>query len=312
MLASTLLGLAHNLVDPVYTPYYANGTLNLGAVPAYASVLAQTGANTVLLGGSTGEWPSLTHGERLDLLSAWRSAIDALPSSTRPKLLFHAGDVSIAGAQALARQAKPRGADQILIVSPMIMAPSTLEGLVATIRTIAAESPLPAYYYHYPGLYHVDFRMDWFVERAANAHTGIPTLAGVKYVDSNQVTLANATGVAGGRFEFFIGPPFLAGIALGGRGSLCYSIECPLVKAVADALASGDWVAASAAERRLIEYQGLLSAHAGGATVPGRRWLPGIMDPAAALGQPRPPLPRIDVDADALKRALEQAGFLPV
>ena len=97
---------------------------------------------------------SLTHTERLDLLVAWRAAIDALPKESRPKLLFHSGDISITAAQSLTRQAQAAGADSILLVAPCIMRPSSLEALVETIRVIAAEAPaLPVYYYHYPQLY---------------------------------------------------------------------------------------------------------------------------------------------------------------
>ena len=89
-------------------------------------------------------------------MKAWRTAVDSLDVAVKPKILFHAGDISIAAAQELASKSKAYGADAILIVSPCIMKPNTLDGLVETIKVIAAESELPAIYYHYPALYTVD------------------------------------------------------------------------------------------------------------------------------------------------------------
>merc|ERR1719261_791277 len=89
------MGASYHMVDPVFTPYHSNGSVNLGVVPAYARLSVANGVDVVLLGGSTAEWPSLTATERLDLLSAWRKALDAIPAARRPQLIFHAGDVNI-------------------------------------------------------------------------------------------------------------------------------------------------------------------------------------------------------------------------
>ena len=58
------------IVDPVLTPYTsasAGGALNLSVVPAMAAAAAARGVDVVLLGGSNGEWPSLSTDERLTL-----------------------------------------------------------------------------------------------------------------------------------------------------------------------------------------------------------------------------------------------------
>ena len=53
------------------------------------------------------------------------------------------------------------------------MKPSTVEGLVDTIKAIANEAPsLPSIYYHYPSLYTVDFKMDQFLSLASDPKTG--------------------------------------------------------------------------------------------------------------------------------------------
>ena len=135
----------YSYVDPVFTGYNAKDySINLDIIPEYAKLSVQNGVDVILLVGSTAEWPSLTTEERLSLLKAWRTAVDSLDVAVKPKILFHAGDISIAAAQELASKSKAYGADAILIVSPCIMKPNTLGGLVETIKVIAAESELPA------------------------------------------------------------------------------------------------------------------------------------------------------------------------
>ena len=157
----TLATQAYHIVDPVFTPYYQNGSVNYEVIPAYLDLCIKSDVDIVLLGGSTAEWPSLTSEERLLLLSAWRNAVDDLPSNTtKPKILFHAGDTSIAKAQYLTSESKKNGADWILLVAPCIMRPATLDDLITTLQTIASKAPdLPMIYYHYPALYGVDFDM---------------------------------------------------------------------------------------------------------------------------------------------------------
>jgi hypothetical protein len=70
--------------DPVFTPFYANGSVNLDAVLPYARYTAAAGTDTIILGGSTGEWPSMTSEERVDVLRAWRTAVDALQPGDLP------------------------------------------------------------------------------------------------------------------------------------------------------------------------------------------------------------------------------------
>ena len=59
------------MVDPQWTDWLTN--------MACHALQVKNGVDVILLGGSTAEWPSLTPQERLDLLQAWRAAIDALP-----------------------------------------------------------------------------------------------------------------------------------------------------------------------------------------------------------------------------------------
>lgn len=294
------------MVDPVFTPYHNNGTLNLAAVPAYASLCVRNGVDVVLLGGSTAEWPSLTPTERLDLLSAWRSALDAIPVAHRPQLLFHAGDVNIPAAQHLASQSKARGADAILIVAPCIMRPASIDALVSSIKVVAEKAPdLPAIYYHYPELYGVSFPMDEFSEAALKS---IPTFAGVKFIDSDMITFTNATGVAGGNLTFFNNDPLLAGLVAGSKGAISYTTMFPLVRRMQRAFAAGLMETARQVQRSIFTYDNIVSKYGGKAAA---RALPEVFDAKVALGPPRAPLEGLPASKmPQLKHDLIAAGFL--
>ena len=307
----------YHLVDPVFTAYHAgNFSINVDPdlIEAYARLSSESGVDTILLGGSTAEWPSLSTEERLDILSAWRTAVDKLPEATRPAILFHVGDVSIAAAQNLATQADDRGADAILIVSPCIMKPPTVQDLVFTIRDIAKFSKLPAIYYHYPGLYNVDFPMDQFLDLASRkaSEYWIPTLAGVKYIDSKMKTLTNATGVAGGSYTLFNNDPLLAGMAAGSKGAISYTTIFPMVAEMRDAWQTSSFTKAREIQRKISEIGSLINAHGGKSAA---RILPALFSSSPSkfdLGPPRPPLVGLtEAQAEAFRKDLVDHGFLP-
>lgn len=297
---------SYHLVDPVFTPYTPNGSVNLAMVPAYARLSERNGVDVVLLGGSTGEWPSLTADERLDLLSAWRAALNGIPASRRPQLIFHAGDVNIPAAQHLASESKARGADAILIVAPCIMRPGSIEDLVSSIQAVAEKAPdLPAVYYHYPELYGVSFPMDQFSELAAKE---IPTFAGVKFIDSNIEMLIKATGVANGTLSFFNNEPLLAGLAAGSKGAIGYTTMFPLIRRMQEAFAAGDLVKAQEIQRNIFAYNSLVSKYGGKAAA---RALPELFDAEVRLGAPRAPLRGLEEsEYPNFRKDLISGGFL--
>jgi len=302
---------SYHLVDPVFTAYNSNGSINLNIIPQYLNMSIASGVDIILLGGSTAEWPSLTAEERLNILIAWRGAIDQLPAGARPQLLFHSGDVSISAAQYLTGRATEAGADAVLIVSPCIMKPSTIEGLVDTIQAIASKAPsLPAIYYHYPELYSVDFDMADFLSRAHSTGCGgqcIPNLAGVKFIDGDMKTLVDATGVAAGAFTLFNNDPLLAGMVSGSKGAISYTNIFPLVQKMRQDYENHDMAAARDLQRKVIEWDVLVNQFGGKSAARNLPLLFGKLD----LGPPRAPLVgQTDAQLQEFKAALEAAGLL--
>lgn len=59
------------LVAAPYTPMHLDGTLNLDAVEAQGQWLERSGVVGAFIGGTTGEWCSMTTDERKVLFDAW-------------------------------------------------------------------------------------------------------------------------------------------------------------------------------------------------------------------------------------------------
>jgi N-acetylneuraminate lyase len=255
---------AFTVVDPALTPYYPNTSVNLGVVPAMVAAAVAAGIDVVLLGGSNGEWPSLSVPERLALLRAWASACKGTPL----RLSFHVGHTDVASAAVLAAAAEAEGASAILSIAPgMVFRPpaaTALNSTVAALRAIAAAAPrTPFYYYHFPALYNVDVPMADFIPAALAA---IPTFKGVKYIDSQYEDILKAGMALGAGSDVDIYPQagfLLPCLPVGCNGSPLFTWMAGLGRAVAAAFAAGDAAGAAQAQLRVMQAQDIVNAFGG-------------------------------------------------
>lgn len=74
------------LIDAPFTPFYANGDVNLEPIEAYAAMLQKNGLKGVFINGSSGEGYMLTTEERMQLAERW---IQAAPEGF--KVIVHVG-----------------------------------------------------------------------------------------------------------------------------------------------------------------------------------------------------------------------------
>ena len=100
----------------------------------------------------------------------------------------------------------------------------------------------------------------------------LPTLAGVKYIDTQLVDLAvaQAASAAHGLGVAFYPqlPVMMAAVPMGAAGTPCFTPFTGLAKAVPAALARGDVPGAAAAMARVMELSRILAAYGG---TPGGR-----------------------------------------
>src|SRR4051794_2326120 len=125
------------------TPFDHAGEFDPKAAAQLAVWLVEQGNQGLVLAGTTGESPTITDDERLELFRVVREAVDV-------PLLAGATTNDTAHSVGLVEACAAIGMDGILAVTPYYNKPSQA-GLDAHFRAIAAATPLPVVLYDVPG-----------------------------------------------------------------------------------------------------------------------------------------------------------------
>lgn len=232
----------HGLVTATHTPFHADGSLNLNAVEQQATFLLAKGVTTVFIGGSTGESHSLTYNERHLLAKCWM----AVTKGTQMRVIVHVGANCVTDAKALADQAEDLGAAAIAALTPMYFKPKNVEVLVETMAQIAAAAPeTPFYYYDIPLLTGVSLSMPEFLKQAKDR---IPTLAGVKFTNSDLMSYQYCLRADGGAWDvpFGFDEHMLGALAMGAKGAVGsgFNFAAPVYVRLLAAFAKNDFATA--------------------------------------------------------------------
>ncbi len=132
-----------NLVAMV-TPMNPDGTLSEAGVAALVDHLLATGCDGIVVGGTTGESPTLTDAEAVRLVRAV-----AAQSKNRARVVAGVGTYDTAVSVRRAREAEAAGADAVLLVCPYYSKP-TQAGIVAHCLAVADATELPVMLYDVP------------------------------------------------------------------------------------------------------------------------------------------------------------------
>jgi N-acetylneuraminate lyase len=291
------------LVAATHTPFHPDGTLRLDVVAQQASHLLSHGVRLAFIGGSTGECHSLNLQERRQLATRWAEVC----RGTDLRFVVHVGTNCLVDARALAAHAESIGAAAISALAPSYFKPSSLDDLIACCAEIARAAPqTPFYFYDIPSLTGVSLPMPEFLERAPGK---IPTLAGLKFTNSDLQAYQFCLRADGGRFDVPYGTDewLLAALVLGAKGAVgsTYNFAAPLYQRLIAASARGDLETAREEQFRSAQLVRIVA----------RR---GFMGSAKALmeilgvpvGPPRlPNRPLAPTQMDELRIELELAGF---
>jgi 4-hydroxy-tetrahydrodipicolinate synthase len=134
------------VVTAMVTPFDASGAVDLPLAGRLARHLVDQGSDGLVVSGTTGESPTLSWQEQLQLLQAVREAVGA-----DAQVLAGTGSNCTAEAVEATREAAAAGADGALVVVPYYNKPPQ-DGLAAHFRAIAEAAPeLPLMLYNIPG-----------------------------------------------------------------------------------------------------------------------------------------------------------------
>lgn len=225
------------LLAAPFTPFHADGELNLDLIPVLIEKLLADGVSGVFVCGSNGEGPNMTSAERKAVAEAFVRA-----SARRLRVFVHVGHPSIRESQDLLRHAAAIGADAASSVAAFYFKPASVLNLCESMAEIAAAAPeLPFYYYHIPVLTGVGLDM---VEFLRLSEKQIPNLAGIKYTANTiweyQACLAHAES----RYDVLFGydEMLLPALSVGARGAIgsTFNFAAPLYLRVIEAFRAGN------------------------------------------------------------------------
>ena len=134
-----------NVITAMITPFNDQGDVDTKAAIALAEHCFDSGSDTVLLAGTTGESPTLTHDEEFQLFKSVKKAV----GSSR-HIMAGAGSNCTKTAILATKKAQEAGVDSVLQVVPYYNKPSQ-EGLFQHFSQVANATTLPIMLYNIPG-----------------------------------------------------------------------------------------------------------------------------------------------------------------
>ena len=149
-----------NVLTAIVTPFTDDGAVDYDAFQRLARHLIDNGSDGIVVAGTTGESPTLSDGERLDLI---RAALEAVGEEA--SVVAGTGTYSTAHSVHLTEQAHELGADGFLVVTPYYNKPPQ-RGIVAHFEAVAAASDLPVVVYNIPSRVVVNIEPDTITQLA--------------------------------------------------------------------------------------------------------------------------------------------------
>ena len=226
------------------TPFL-NGEVNYPMMDQLLRRQIDAGIRAVVICGTTGESPTLSDSEKLELFRrAKKYAAD------RCLIIAGTGSNNTEHAVALSKAAEEAGADALLVVSPYYNK-ATPEGLVTHYSAVAASVHIPVILYNVPSRTGVDIPVNVYQCLAQ-----IPNIAGVKEASTDISKIAKIRAACPEHFAVWSGNDDQAAavISLGGSGviSVLSNLLPVETQALVQAALDGDFDTAADLQIKLL------------------------------------------------------------
>ena len=200
----------NKLITAMVTPFAENGDVDYGAAKELALALSKTGSDGILIGGTTGESPTLSNSEKLKLFKSVKDAVNG-----NADVIAGTTDNNTSGSIKLSIEAQKLGVDGLLLTVPAYNKPSQ-QGLQDHFNRIADSVEIPGILYNVPG--RTSLNMDANTTIELSKHENI---IGIKEASSDfsQITKI-ITETSGTNFKIWSGndDETFSIMALGGHG----------------------------------------------------------------------------------------------
>ncbi len=292
------------LIDAPFTPFTANGDVNLEPIPAYGAMLKKNGLKGVFVNGSSGEGYMLTTDERKAIAEKW---VETAPEGF--KVIVHVGSCCLRDSRELARHAAEIGAWGIGAMAPPFPKIGRIEELVKYIEEIASAAPeLPFYFYHIPAFNGCFLPM---LDLLKAVDGRVSNFAGIKYTFESIYEYNQCRLYKNGKYDMLHGQDetILPSLAMGGaRGGIggTTNYNGRELNAIIDAWNRGDVEAAREHQNFAQDVINVICRYRGN-IVAGKRIMKLI---GLDLGPNRTPFRNITPEEEAaMKRELDEIGF---
>jgi 4-hydroxy-tetrahydrodipicolinate synthase len=219
------------VLTAIVTPFGRDGSVDFQRFRELAEHLLDRGSDGFIVAGTTGEGPTLTDDERLEL---FRVAVDTLRG--RGTVVANTGTYDTAHSVHLTREAHDIGVDAFLVVTPYYSKPPA-RGIVEHFRAIADASDRPIVVYNIPGRVVINIEPETMIALAE-----IPTVRAVKQANDDLVQARRIVDDA--ELDLYAGDDILVlpFLELGGVGGVCVHthVAGSQVKAMIRAFREGD------------------------------------------------------------------------
>jgi 4-hydroxy-tetrahydrodipicolinate synthase len=239
------------LLTAMVTPFDREGKVDYEQAKRLALALLDSGSEGVVVAGTTGESPTLTHDEKVRLFAEIRQAV-----GNRGSVVAGTGTYDTAESIELTQAAERAGADAALLTTPYYSKPPQ-EGLYRHFAAIAGATSLPCVIYNIPGRTGVNVTLETQLRIAE-----IPNIAGVKEASGDLGQIAAIVENTPRSYRVWSGDDALnlPILAVGGYGAI--SVAAHLVGAqmqrMTQAYLAGQHEEASAIHRRLLPLMNVL------------------------------------------------------
>jgi 4-hydroxy-tetrahydrodipicolinate synthase len=229
------------VLTAMVTPFRRDGSVDLERFRELARFLVENGSDGLVVTGTTGESPTLSDEERMELYAA---AVDEVGDTAT--VIAGTGTYSTAHSVHLTEQAHELGVDGFLVVTPYYNKPPP-RGLVEHFKAIADVSDRPILVYNIPGRVVLNIEPETIAELAE-----IPNVTAVKQANDD---LDQARRIVELGLDLYAGDdnlvmPFLE---VGGLGGVCVHTHVvgPQVKEMIRRFRAGDVEGARELDREL-------------------------------------------------------------
>jgi len=231
------------LLTAMVTPFHLDGSVNFASARRLAHHLVETGSDGIVICGTTGEGPTVSDREKIDLLDAIAEEVGGSAC-----VVANTGTYDTHHSVALTRAAVEAGADAFLAVTPYYNKPPRA-GIVAHFGAIAeAAEGRPVVIYNIPQRVVLNLEPDLLAELAEIQNVVAVKQATADLDQARRILADTDLMLYAGNDDLLY--PFLE---LGGRGGVCVAshVAGPQMRRTVELAHAGDLAAAKAQDAGL-------------------------------------------------------------